>query len=352
MSYLSDTSAKASELQNKKDLNILGIESSCDETAASVVRNGRTVLSNVVYSQIPLHTIYGGVVPEIASRAHVEKVDIVVNQALEKARLSLGDIDAIAVTYGPGLVGALLVGVSYAKGLAFASKKPLIAVNHIEGHIAANYISASDLNPPALCLVVSGGHSHILSVSKDHEYHLIGCTQDDAAGEAFDKAARVLGLPYPGGPRLDQAAVQGDDAALKLPKPKLDGAYDFSFSGLKTAFINAMHRLDQQHAPVCVEDMAASFRKAVVDMLVEKTMHAAKDLKEDKLLLAGGVSANSLLRRRMQEECAKHGIQLYMPDLSLCGDNAVMIAAAGYIRARKGQTAQLNLNAVPSLRIV
>lgn len=352
MTYLTGISDKVIALKTAKELTILGIESSCDETATAVVRNGRQVLSNIVYSQIPLHTIYGGVVPEIASRAHVEKIDVVVSQALEKAGLALKDIDAIAVTYGPGLVGALLVGVSYAKALAFAANKPLIAVNHIEGHIAANYITAPELVPPALCLVISGGHSHILSVSQDHRYHLIGCTQDDAAGEAFDKAARVLGLPYPGGPRLDKAAELGNDTALKLPIPKLEGEYDFSFSGLKTAFINALHQMDQQHRSVCVEDMAASFRKAVVDMLVEKTMRAARHQNADKLLLAGGVSANSLLRRRMKEECEKAGIQLYMPDLSLCGDNAAMIAAAGYISAIRGETAELSLNATPSLRIV
>lgn len=352
MTYLTGISDKVIALKTANELTILGIESSCDETAAAVVRNGRQVLSNIVYSQIPLHTIYGGVVPEIASRAHVEKIDVVVSQALEKAGLALKDIDAIAVTYGPGLVGALLVGVSYAKALAFAANKPLIAVNHIEGHIAANYITAPKLEPPALCLVISGGHSHILSVSQDHRYHLIGCTQDDAAGEAFDKAARVLGLPYPGGPRLDKAAELGNDTALKLPTPKLEGEYDFSFSGLKTAFINALHQMDQQHRSVCVEDMAASFRKAVVDMLVEKTMRAARHQNADKLLLAGGVSANSLLRRRMKEECEKAGIQLYMPDLSLCGDNAAMIAAAGYISAIRGETAELSLNATPSLRIV
>ncbi len=350
--YRQQMNARIERLKNKKDMVILGIESSCDETAAAVVRNGRQVLSNVVYSQIPLHTVYGGVVPEIASRAHVEKIDVVVSQALEKAGMTLEDIDAVAVTYGPGLVGALLVGVSYAKALAFALGKPLIAVNHIEGHIAANYIASPELEPPALCLVVSGGHSHILSVGKDHRYHLIGCTQDDAAGEAFDKAARVLGIPYPGGPRLDRVAETGDDTALKLPTPKLNGEYDFSFSGLKTAFINALHQMDQQHRAICVEDMAASFRKAVVDMLVEKTMRAARHHQANKLLLAGGVSANSLLRRRMKEECEKSGIRLYMPDLSLCGDNAAMIAAAGYISARRGEAADLNLNAAPALRIV
>lgn len=350
--YSRQLSAQIEQLNDKKDLVILGIESSCDETAAAVVRGGREVLSNVVFSQIPLHTVYGGVVPEIASRAHVEKIDVVARQALEQASLTLKDLDAVAVTYGPGLVGALLVGVSYAKALAFSIGKPLLGVNHIEGHIAANYITHPTLNPPALCLVVSGGHSHILYVSAEHRYRLIGCTQDDAAGEAFDKAARVLGLSYPGGPRLDKAAESGNDAALKLPVPKLDGAFDFSFSGLKTAFINALHQMEQQHKTINTEDMAASFRKAVVDLLVEKTMRAAQHENCRQLLLAGGVSANSLLRRRMAKECAAQGIDLYMPDLSLCGDNAAMIAAAGYLSARRGEVAGLALNAVPSLRIV
>lgn len=339
------------KMKNKQDVFVLGIETSCDETAASVV-NGREILSNIVYSQIELHTIYGGVVPEIASRAHVEKIDVVVKQALKQAGKNLADIDAIAVTYGPGLVGALLVGVSYAKALAFSLKKPLIAVNHIEGHICANYLTYKDLNPPGLCLVVSGGHSHLISLSEEGGYSLIGCTQDDAAGEAFDKAARVLGLPYPGGPALDKLAEMGNDAALNLPHPKTQGRYDFSFSGLKTAFINALHNMKQQGKPYQPEDMAASFRKAVVDSLVEKTLLAAQDTGANKILLAGGVSANRLLRRQMEQACRQANIALFMPDLSLCGDNAAMIAAAGYRQLIKGNISNLYLNAVPALRLV
>ncbi|MDD2428823.1 MAG: tRNA (adenosine(37)-N6)-threonylcarbamoyltransferase complex transferase subunit TsaD [Eubacteriales bacterium] len=339
-------------LRHKDSVLVLGIESSCDETAASVVKNGRTILSSSIYSQIDLHTVYGGVVPEIASRAHVEKIDVVVDLALDDAGITLEDIDVVAVTCGPGLVGALLVGVSYAKALAFAAHKPLIGVNHIEGHICANYLTHPHLEPPFLCLVVSGGHSHILSVTRDDEYRVIGCTRDDAAGECFDKAARVLGLPYPGGPSLDKIAQEGNFEALVLPHPHTQGRYDFSFSGLKTAFINALHTMDQQQKPYEVKDMAASFRKAVVSSLVEKTMMAAEDLKAPCLLMAGGVSANRLLRKTMQEECDTRGITLYMPDLALCGDNAAMIAAAGYRKAMRGQFDDLNLNAQPALRLI
>ena len=352
MTFVQYSKNEMVNLRDKTDLLVLGIETSCDETAASVVQNGREILSNSVYSQIALHTVYGGVVPEIASRAHVEKIDVVVGQALRDAGKTFEDIDAVAVTYGPGLVGALLVGVSYAKALAYSLKKPLIAVNHIEGHICANYLTYQDLNPPCLCLVVSGGHSHIIAVGADDSYHLIGCTQDDAAGEAFDKAARVLGLSYPGGPALDKLAQDGDDMALQLPRPKTQGKYDFSFSGLKTAFINALHTMKQQKKEYEPQDMAASFRLAVVESLVEKTMLAAKDTGASKLLLAGGVSANRLLRKRMEEACGQNGIQLYMPDLSLCGDNAAMIAAAGYRKIIRGEAADLYLNAVPSLRLV
>lgn len=334
-----------------KDIYILGIETSCDETCASVVANGREMLSNIVYSQIPLHEIYGGVVPEIAGRAHTEKIDIVVEEALKKSGVPLNKIDAIAVTQGPGLVGALLVGVSYAKGLAYATNKPLIAVNHIEAHICANYITNPKLYPPFLCLVVSGGHSHIIYIDENNNYSLIGCTHDDAAGEAFDKAARVLGLGYPGGPKLDKLARQGDDSALKLPTPKTQGEYDFSFSGLKTAFINTLHNMEQKGEKYEPADMAASFQKAVVDSLVDKTMLAAKKLKPDKLLLAGGVSANSLLRERMQKECDNLGIELNMPTLSLCGDNAAMIASCAYGMYVKKEYAPLTLNALPALRM-
>ncbi|MGI6699451.1 MAG: tRNA (adenosine(37)-N6)-threonylcarbamoyltransferase complex transferase subunit TsaD [Christensenellales bacterium] len=334
-----------------KPVLVLGIETSCDETAAAVVENGRVIRSNIVYSQIPLHEVYGGVVPEIAGRAHVEKIDLVVKQALQKADCTLHDLNAVAVTHGPGLVGALLVGVSYAKALALSLSCPLIGVNHIEGHIYANYLSYPELNPPFLCLVASGGHSHIFSVDEAGDYTLIGCTQDDAAGEAFDKAARILELPYPGGPRLDTLAEEGDPDALPLPRPKLQGRYDYSFSGLKTAFINAIHHKEQKKEPYKRADMAASFRKAVVEMLVEKTMLAADDFKAKKVLLAGGVAANSLLRKRLREECSKRGIAFYLPDLALCGDNAAMIAAAGYQGFIKGERAPLSLNAQPALRV-
>ncbi|MDO5022215.1 MAG: tRNA (adenosine(37)-N6)-threonylcarbamoyltransferase complex transferase subunit TsaD [Eubacteriales bacterium] len=350
--YIKAQKEKLAAIKSKKDIFVLGIETSCDETAASVVKNGRDILSNVVFSQIPMHTLYGGVVPEIASRAHTEKIDIVVSEALKQSGLDLSDIDAIAVTKGPGLVGALLVGVSYAKALAYASDKPLIGVNHIEGHICANYLSFKDLNPPGLCLVVSGGHSHIIDVDANDSYTLVGCTQDDAAGEAFDKAARVLGLGYPGGPKLDAVSKTGDDSFLSLPHPKTQGKYDFSFSGLKTAFINTLHNMQQKNIPYSVKDCAASFQKAVVDLLVEKTMLAVQDKNVDTLLIAGGVSANSLLRKRFTEECQKTGTSLYMPELFLCGDNAAMIAAAGHRQLLKGNLAELSLNAEPALKLI
>ncbi len=349
MTYFEESKQAAEALKSKRPVRILAMESSCDETAAAVIEDGRTILSNCVYSQIDLHALYGGVVPEIASRAHVEKVNALTDAALLEAGLQLADVDALAVTYGPGLVGALLAGVSFMKGLAFAAHKPLIPVHHIEGHICANFLTSPDLKPPFTCLVVSGGHSHILEVRDYGAYRLLGCTQDDAAGEAFDKAARVLDLPYPGGPRLDRLAEEGDDGFLRLPHPHTEGRYDFSLSGLKTAFINAVHTMQQKGEPLRKADLAASFRKAVVDMLVEKTMLAARDTHVTTLALAGGVSANALLRRRMQEECAAHGIALYMPALSLCGDNAAMIGSAAYYRLLRGDIAGLTLNARPSL---
>ena len=353
MSYMDFARAQADALMKKKTgVRILAMETSCDETAAAVIEDGRKILSNNVYSQIDLHALYGGVVPEIASRAHIEKTDVLIDAALHDAGMALNDVDAFAVTYGPGLVGALLVGVSSMKGLAYAAQKPLVPVHHIEGHICANYLTSPDLTPPFLCLVVSGGHSHILRVEDYGKYTLLGCTQDDAAGEAFDKAARVLDLPYPGGPRLDKLAEEGDPSFLKLPKPHTDGLYDFSFSGLKTAFINAVHNMQQKNEPYQKADLAASFRKAVVDMLTEKTMLAALDAKETKLALAGGVSANSLLRREMQAQCDRHGIALYLPALNLCGDNAAMIGSAAYYRLMNGEIADLSLNARPSLPLV
>jgi N6-L-threonylcarbamoyladenine synthase len=305
-----------------------------------------------VFSQIDLHALYGGVVPEIASRAHVEACDRVIGQALNEAGMTLGEVDASAVTYGPGLVGALLTGVSCMKGLAYAAGLPLIPVNHIEGHVSANYLTYPDLKPPFLCLVVSGSHSHLINVTDFGVYHLLGQTQDDAAGEAFDKAARVLDLPYPGGPRLDKLSEEGDHTVFPLPKPHPEGRYDYSFSGLKTAFINEAHKLDQQGKPLPKADMAAAFRMAVVSSLCEKAMLAAKNTKAPALALAGGVSANSLLRRMMQEQCDRTGIPLYMPRLQLCTDNAAMIASAAYYRLLRGEIAGLSLNAQPALRLV
>ena len=352
MNYAEESRAQAAALREKERVRILAIESSCDETAAAVVENGRVILSNAVFSQIDMHALYGGVVPEIASRAHVEAVDRMVDEALRQAGETLSTVDALAVTYGPGLVGALLTGVTCAKALAFAARKPLVPVHHIEGHICANFLTDPSLEPPFTCLVVSGGHSHILEVRDYGVYRLLGCTQDDAAGEAFDKAARVLNLPYPGGPRLDRLAEEGDPHALKLPMPHMEGKYDFSFSGLKTAFINAVHHARQRGEAVNDADMAASFRWAAVHMLVEKTMLAARDTHVTKLALAGGVSANSLLRREMQAAYDRAGIRLYMPRLELCGDNAAMIGSAAYFRLMRGETATLSLNARPSLPLL
>jgi len=331
-------------------MKILALETSCDETAAAVVEDGRQILSNAVYSQIDIHALYGGVVPEIASRAHVEACDRMIDQALREANLTLRDIDALAVTYGPGLVGALLIGVNCMKGLSYAAGKPLIPVNHIEGHVSANFLSTPELVPPFVCLVVSGGHSHLVIVNDYGSYTLLGQTVDDAAGEAFDKGARVLGLPYPGGPRLSKMAEGGDPAYLKLPRPKVEGKYDFSFSGLKTAFINACHTMEQKGIPLSKPDLAASYQQAIVDSLCEKTMLAVNDSGLKTLCLAGGVSANALLRRQMAELARASGITLCMPRLDLCTDNAAMIASAAYYR--RGTLAPLTLNAVPSLKLV
>ncbi len=352
MTYEALCREKAASLKNKSSVRILALETSCDETAASIVENGRRIISNVVFSQIDLHALYGGVVPEIASRAHVEACDRVVDQALREAGMTLKDVDALAVTYGPGLVGALLTGVSCMKGLAYAANLPLLAVNHIEGHMSANYLTHPTLQPPFLCLVVSGGHSHLLQVEDYGVYRLLGQTQDDAAGEAFDKAARVLDLPYPGGPKLDQLAEEGNPHAVQLPRPNPEGRYDYSFSGLKTAFINEAHKREQRGETLPKADMAASFRYAVVSSLVEKAMLAAREKHAPALALAGGVSANKLLRRMMQEACDAQGIPLYMPRLNLCTDNGAMIASAAYFRLLKGEMAGLSLNAVPSLRLV
>ena len=293
----------------KEDVLILGIESSCDETAAAVVKNGREVLSNVISSQIAIHTLYGGVVPEIASRKHIEKINQVIEQALADADVTLEDIDAISVTYGPGLVGALLVGVGAAKAIAYAAKKPLVGVHHIEGHIAANYIEHKDLEPPFLCLVVSGGHTHLVRVLEYGKFEIIGCTHDDAAGEAFDKVARAIGLGYPGGPKIDKLAKEGNPHAIEFPRAKIDGSkYDFSFSGVKSAVLNYLNGCEMKNIEVNRADVAASFQQAVVDVLVERAIDAAKRLGEDKIAVAGGVASNSALREAMKKGCEESGI--------------------------------------------
>lgn len=333
-------------------MKILGIESSCDETAASVVEDGRRVLSNIIASQVEEHKIYGGVVPEIASRRHTEAICGVVEKALGDAGCTMDDIDAIAVTYAPGLIGALLVGVNYAKGLSFSTGKPLVPVHHLRGHIAANYISGEEIKPPFLSLVVSGGHSHIINVKSYTEFEIIGRTRDDAAGEAMDKAARTVGLPYPGGVNLDKISKDGDENKYKFPVPKVaDSKYDFSFSGLKTFAVNLVHNASQKGETVKAEDLGASFIKAVTDLLVSHTMEAAKDTGAKTIVLAGGVSANSRLRRVMQEECDKRNIKLFMPELKYCGDNAAMIASQGYYEYLDGKRADLTLNAVASMPI-
>ena len=333
-------------------MNILAIESSCDETAAAVVRDGRAVLSSVIASQVEEHRLYGGVVPDIASRRHAEAIVPVVSQALEQASMTLNDIDAIAVTYAPGLVGALLVGVNFAKGLSMATGIPLIPTHHLRSHIASNYISNQELKPPFLCLVVSGGHSHIVMVEDYTKMKIIGRTRDDAAGEAFDKAARTIGMPYPGGIMLDKVAEDGDPHAFKLPRPVVhDAPYDFSFSGLKTAVINLIHNTAQKGGEVNKADVCASFRYAVVNCLSANFLKAAEDLNVNRLVIAGGVSANSLLRRTLEEECLRRGWQFFKPDKSLCGDNAAMVGSQGYYEYLSGNTADANLNAFATMSI-
>ena len=337
---------------SEKDTLILAIESSCDETAASVVKNGRTILSNVISSQIELHKLYGGVVPEIASRKHIEKINQVIEEALEEAEVTLDDLDAVGVTYGPGLVGALLVGVAEAKAISYAKKLPLVGVHHIEGHVSANYIEHPDLEPPFMCLIVSGGHTHLVIVKDYGEFEILGRTRDDAAGEAFDKVARAIGLGYPGGPKIDKLAKEGNAEAIQFPKAKLEsGSYDFSFSGVKSAVLNYSNKCKMQGEEFDRADLAASFQKAVVDTLVEKAVKAAKEYHMDKLAIAGGVASNSALRGAMENACKKEGIQFYYPSPIFCTDNAAMIGVAAYYEYQKGTRHGLDLNAVPNLKL-
>ena len=324
---------------------ILGIESTCDETAAALVEDGRHLLSNVISTSVKEQALYGGVVPEIASRRHCEFISATVKKALLDAGKTIDDVDAVAVTFAPGLIGAVLVGVNFAKGLAYSAGKPLVPVHHLRGHIAALYLTHPELKPPFLCLVASGGHSHIVEVLDYTHYHILGHTVDDAAGEAFDKVARTLGLPYPGGPSVANAAKTGNPKAYRLPVPHVEGKYNVSFSGLKTAVINILHNAEQKGQTVNIADLSASYRKAVVDCLVRNFLHAADETGHKKLVIAGGVSANALLRRRLTEECKRTGRTLYMPDLSLTGDNAAMVGAQAYYEYLAGHTAGMELNA-------
>lgn len=330
---------------NMKDIKVLGIESSCDETSVAVVKNGREVISNVINTQIKIHEKFGGVVPEIASRNHIEVISQVTKQALEEANLEFKDIDVISVTQGPGLVGALLVGVSYAKGLSYALQKPLVGTNHIHGHIAANYITYPKLKPPFLCLIISGGHTHLVHIKKYTEFEVLGKTRDDAIGEAYDKVARVIGLAYPGGPKIDNLAKQGQ-ANIQLPKTNLE-TLDFSFSGIKTAIINLHHKNPELNKP----DLCASFEKVTTEMLIENTKKAIKQTQINQIALAGGVSANSYIRKEFQKLEQQMKIQVYYPEIKLCTDNAAMIASAGYYQYINGEKSELTLNAIPNLTI-
>ena len=337
---------------SEKDTLILAIESSCDETAASVVKNGRCVLSNIISSQIAIHTLYGGVVPEIASRKHIEKINQVVEAALKEADVTLDDIDAIGVTYGPGLVGALLVGVAEAKAIAYAKKKPLVGVHHIEGHVSANYIEHPDLEPPFLCEIISGGHTHLVIVKDYGSFEILGRTRDDAAGEAFDKVARAIGLGYPGGPKIDKLAKEGNPHAIDFPRAHMEDApYDFSFSGVKSAVLNHLNKCRMTGEPIVEADIAASFQQAVVDVLVDNAIRAAKDYHMDRLAIAGGVASNGALRAAMEAACEKEGIRLYRPSPICCTDNAAMIGVAAYYEYQKGTRHGWDLNAVPNLKL-
>ena len=336
----------------KKDIYILAIESSCDETAAAVVKNGREVLSNIISSQIELHKLYGGVVPEIASRKHIEKINPVIREALSEANMKLEDMDAIGVTYGPGLVGALLVGVAAAKAISYAKHIPLIGVHHIEGHISANYIENKDLEPPFLGMVVSGGHTHLVMVKDYGKYEILGKTRDDAAGEAFDKVARAIGLGYPGGPKIDKLAKEGNPKAVQFPRAHVaDVPLDFSFCGLKSSVLNYINSCEMKHEEICRADVAASFQAAVVDAIVSHTIEAAKTYGMDKVALAGGVASNSALRQAMKERCEAEGLRFYYPSPILCTDNAAMIGCAAYYEYLAGTRHGLDLNAVPNLKI-
>ncbi len=339
-------------MTEEKDVLILAIESSCDETAASVVKNGREVLSNVISSQIELHKLYGGVVPEIASRKHIEKINQVIEEALSEANVTLDDLDAIGVTYGPGLVGALLVGVAEAKAIAYAKNLPLVGVHHIEGHISANYIENKDLEPPFICLVVSGGHTHLVCVKDYGKYEIIGKTRDDAAGEAFDKVARAIGLGYPGGPKIDKLSKEGNPNAIVFPKAHItDAPYDFSFSGVKSAVLNYINGCQMKGETYSCADIAASFQKAVTDVLVDNAMRAVKEYGLSKLAIAGGVASNSTLREAMKTACDKNGVTFYHPSPIFCTDNAAMIGVAAYYEYISGTRHGWDLNAVPNLKL-
>lgn len=340
------------KMENKQDVLILAIESSCDETAAAVVKNGRQVLSNVISSQIELHKLYGGVVPEIASRKHIEKINQVIEEALQVAEVTLDDIDAVGVTYGPGLVGALLVGVAEAKAIAYAKKLPLVGVHHIEGHISANYIENLELEPPFLCLVVSGGHTHLVCVKDYGEYEILGRTRDDAAGEAFDKVARAIGLGYPGGPKIDKLSKEGNPNAIAFPRAHMeDSPYDFSFSGVKSAVLNYINGCQMKGIEYSQADIAASFQKAVTDVLVENAIRGVKEYGLNKLAIAGGVASNSSLREAMKCACEKNGIEFYHPSPIFCTDNAAMIGVAAYYEYLAGTRHGWDLNAVPNLKL-
>ncbi len=340
------------QLGKGRTVRILAIESSCDETAAAVVENGRSVLSNIIYSQIADHTLYGGVVPEIASRRHIEKINQVIEQALSDAGMTLDDMDAVAVTYGPGLVGALLVGVAAAKAISYARQLPLVGVHHIEGHISANYIENPELEPPFLCLVVSGGHTHLVKVTDYGKYQILGRTRDDAAGEAFDKVARAIGLGYPGGPKIEKVSHEGKPDAIAFPRAKIaDGEYDFSFSGLKSAVLNYLNGCRMKNIPIVQADVAASFQQSVTDVLVEHARNAVREYHMDKFAVAGGVASNGTIRAAMEQMCIQEGVHFYHPSPLLCTDNAAMIGAAAYYDFIAGKRAGLDLNAVPNLKL-